>query len=148
MLRREILNPMSIVPLAQIQPVFLRVEGCIETRSALLGLIICRPVRQMRSEYKHIACFKRNGDPLVTGFPFRLDASVLGELDFHFVRSRDDFQTAVFDSCGVDGDVCCYVLDAPDVVVSWGVEVGLEAIAVGLFVIDFILEEEHVLFIV
>jgi hypothetical protein len=33
------------------------------------------------------------------------------------------------------------------VVVSWGVEVGLEAIAVGLFVIDFVLEEEHVLFL-
>lgn len=99
----------------------------------------------MRAENQHVASLQRDGDPFVSVFPLGLDTSVLGELDVHFVRARNNFQTAVFDRCGVDGYVGGDVLNAPDVVVGWGVKMSLEAVSVGLFVVDFVFEEEHVL---
>jgi hypothetical protein len=95
----------------------------------------------MRAEDQHITGFQRDGDPFVSGFPLGLDTAVFGKFDFHSMGSRDDFQTAVFDCCGVDGDVGGDVLNAADVVVGRGVEVGLEAVSVGLFVVDFLFEE-------
>lgn len=60
--------------------------------------------------------------------------------------ARDNLQTSVLWRGGVNGDIGSDVLDAPDVVVSWGVEVGLEAVSEGEFVVDLIFEKEHFLY--
>ena len=67
------------------------------------------------------------------------------EFDVHSVRARDNLQTPILRCGSVNGDVGGDVLDATDVVVGWGVEVCLEAISEGEFVVNLIFEKEHFL---
>jgi hypothetical protein len=77
--------------------------------------------------------------------PCRRDPTAISELDLHVVRASDNLQATVLRCCGINGYVCCDVLDATNMIVGRCVEVGLEAVALGLLVVDFVFEEEHVL---
>lgn len=136
---------MLIILLSQIQPITLRMESNVKTSPRLIGIVRSRTMRKVRAKNKHITRLHRKTNPLMLSFPGVLDPAVLLELDVHLVGSWYDLQTAVFMGCCVDGNVGCYVLDAPDVVVGWGIQVGLEAVAEGLLVVDLVFEEEHFL---
>ena len=99
----------------------------------------------MASENQHVASLERDGYPRLCILPSFRNVSAVRELDVHFVRARDDLKTSVFRRGGVDSDVGGDVLNAADVVVGWGVEVGLEAISEGEFVVNLIFEKEHFL---
>ena len=62
------------------------------------------------------------------------------------MRPRHNLQTAIGDGGVVDGDVGCEVCDGRDVAVGVVVDVSVEAVAVGEFVVDFVFEEGCFLF--
>ena len=100
----------------------------------------------MASENQHIASLERDGYPRLCILPSFRNVSAVRELDVHFVRARDDLKTSVLRRGGVNSDVGGDVLDSADVVIGWGVEVGLETVSEREFVVDLIFEKEHFLY--
>lgn len=102
-------------------------------------------MRQMASKNQHISPIQRDGHPGLCILPGLCDVAAVLQLNVHFVRAGDDFQTAVFWGGGVNGEVCCDVVYAADVIVGGGIKVGLEAVPEGKLIVDFVFKEEHFL---
>lgn len=145
MIRREISPPMRIILRPQIIPISPHMIRRIQTRPLRGCKIPRRPVRQMASKNQHVPSLQRDGHPSLCILPSFRNVSAVRKLDVHFVRARDDLQTSVLRRRSVNGDVGGDVLDAADVVVSWGVEVCLEAISEGEFVVYLIFKKKHFL---
>jgi len=73
------------------------------------------------------------------------DSAAVGEVNGHSMRAGHDFQAAVGQSGGVDGEIGGQMLDLAYVVVGGRVEVRFEAVALRHFVVDLVFEEDHVL---
>lgn len=99
----------------------------------------------MASKDQHIPSLKRYGHPRVRTLPGFRNVPAVRQLDVHFVRTCDNLQTPVLQRGRINSNVGRDVLDVADVVVGWSVEVGLEAISEGEFVVDLIFEKEHLL---
>lgn len=131
---------MLIVPLPKVFTVTPGVESSIKTRSTLLSLVLSRAMSQMRSKDQHVTHIQRNGSPFMRILPCRRDPATVSKLNLHLVGPADDLQATILRCCGINSYVCCDVLDAANVVVGWCIQVSLEAVALGLLVVDFVLE--------
>jgi len=144
MVRREILPPIIIVLLPQIpsicNPGVRRVYTCAAT---------ARPVRpgamsQMAPKDQQIPRRQLDRYPLLPRLPRIADPATLCKFHGHSMRSRHDLDTAIGDRRSVDGNIRSRVLDLTDMIVRWGVQVSAKTVAAGKLVVDFILEEQHV----
>lgn len=145
MIRGEMGPPVRIILPPQILPIGPHMIRGVQTRPLCTRLVLRRPVRQMASKNQHVPSLKRYGHPRLCTLPGFRDVPAMQNLDVHLVRAGDDLQAPVFWRGSIDGDVGGDVLNTADVVVGWGIYVGLEAISKGQFVVDLILEKEHLL---
>ena len=149
MIRRKRPPPMLIIPHPQPLPFAtpLPHKSHINTTPPHHRLIPPRPMRQHTPKKQHVTRTKLHRNPLVGLLPASRDAAALRERNIHPVRPRHNLQTAIGDGGVVDGDVGCEVCDGRDVAVGVVVDVGVEAVAVGEFVVDFVFEEGCFLFL-
>lgn len=129
-------------PKKRMSPCCAGVLGVFRCRYAKRG---CVEVKGRGEEGRKHTGFKGHRHPLVGCLPVWMDPPALNELHFRSVRAGDDLQAAIRGGRGVDGEVGGCVLEFADVVVGGGVEVGVEAVSVGAFVVYLVFEEEHVL---
>lgn len=141
MIRRKRPPQMLIINIPQPLPIPLHIKSCIQTTPALIRLVTIRPMRQHTPKEQDIARLQRHRGPDLCTLPCGRDPAALRKLDLHAMRPRDDFETAVCEGGGVDGDVGCEMWDLADVAVGVVVDVCEEAVSVGEFVVDFIFEE-------
>lgn len=99
----------------------------------------------MGAENQHIASVKGYSEPLMSLFPGRVDTPAVNAWYVHFVATGDYLEASILYSRWVNGEVGSDMLDAADVIVCRSVQVCLEAVAVGLLVVYFVFEQEHIL---
>lgn len=78
---------------------------------------------------QHVALVQRDANPLMRVHPGVTNSAAVGEVNGHSMRAGHDFQAAVGQSGGVDGEIGGQMLDLAYVVVGGRVEVRFEAVA-------------------
>lgn len=79
-------------------------------------------------------------------FPLLVQTSPVGQFNVHFVGAWDEFETAILWSLRVHHHHDLHELHLTHVLIGWSVDVCDEAIGTGVFIVDLVFEQQHILY--
>lgn len=79
-------------------------------------------------------------------FPLLIETATVGQFDLHLVGARDEFKTAIFRPLRVHNHHDLHEFRLAHVLIGGSVDVRDESIGTGEFIVDLVLEQQHLLF--
>jgi hypothetical protein len=141
-------NPaMFIIFSPQLLAISFTSKSSIQAGPSLLRIVRRTTMCEVRAKYQYIPGCQRDLGPLLGFTPRICYSATVGEWNglVNFVGAGDDFKASVCGCCGIDCEIGSHVFCCADVIVGWGIKVGMETVAMRGFVVDFVFEKQHIL---